>query len=375
MVVALQESRTSLQNNGGLINKSHTLGSHNKALNCNQLTLADDIVTPKGVGSDCNSLLCGGGNMSEPSEVLNKHLSDSVSTLQTTMKSGVVNAHQGVASNDIKSSGVLLYDVNAGNTDFSIELCNTLLGDGWRKHIPYLDAYCLDFSLWRKQSEFQFGFVPLTNLVIPDSVGHIGDKVNDPIEQHFRVKSTGIPNFLGARIPIKSQLNVDEWEKMLSGYWDKQLIHLIRFGFPIDFNRTCTLTHDGKNHSSAVDYPEDIKAYLTEEIQHGAIIGPYPNNPIPNCHISPFMTREKPNAPNRRITIDLSWPKHNSVNAGVEKNSYLGSEFSLTFPTIDDITNELVKIGPGSHIYKIDISRAFCHLKIDPLDYDLLGLR
>ena len=63
------------------------------------------------------------------------------------------------------------------------------------------------------------------------------------------------------------------------------------------------------------------------------------------------------------------------MNDGVDKNSYLGSEFSLTFPTIDDITNELVKIDPGSHIDKIDISRAFRHLKIDPLDYDLLGLR
>ena len=83
---------------------------------------------------------------------------------------------------------------------------------------------------------------------------------------------------------------------------------------------------------------------------------------------------EKPNAPNRRVIIDLSWPKNNSVNAGVDKNSYLGSEFCLTFLTIDDITSELVKIGPGCHIYKVDISRAFRHLKIDPLEYDLLGL-
>ena len=105
---------------------------------------------------------------------------------------------------------------------------------------------------------------------------------------------------------------------------------------------------------------------MNEEMTHGAIIGPYDKNPIPDCHISPFVTREKPNAPNRRLIIDLSWPKNNSVNAGVDKNSYLGSEFSLTFPTIDDITKELV--GPGCHIYKVDISRAFRHLKIDPLD-------
>ena len=374
IVPALQKSCTSLPHNGGLIGKSGTCDNDNKALNCSQLTLADGIVTPKGVGSDCSSLLCDGGNMNNPS-ALNKHLSDNDTTLQTTITSGKVNGHQDVVSNGIRSENVLIYDVNAGNTDFGIELCDTLLRDGWKKHVPYLDAHCLDFSLWRKQSDFQFGFVPLSNLVLPDSVGHVGDKVNDPIEQHFRVKSTGIPNFLGARIPIESQLNAEEWEKMLSGYWDKQLVHLIRVGFPIDFNRSCHLTHEDKNHSSAVDYPEDIKAYLNEEIQYGAIIGPFQSNPIPNCHVSPFMTREKPNASNRRVIIDLSWPKHNSVNDGVDKNSYLGSEFSLTFPTIDDITNELVKIGPGSHIYKIDISRAFRHLKIDPLDYDLLGLR
>ena len=74
------------------------------------------------------------------------------------------------------------------------------------------------------------------------------------------------------------------------------------------------------------------------------------------------------------MIIDLSWPKYASVNTGVDKNSYLGSEFSLTFPTIDDITEELVKIRPGCHIYKIDVSRVFRHLKIDPGDYDLLGL-
>ena len=92
-------------------------------------------------------------------------------------------------------------------------------------------------------------------------------------------------------------------------------------------------------------------------------------------NLVPYLTaifphsREKPSAPNRRVIIDLSWPKNNSVNAGLDKNSYLGSEFCLTFPIIDDITSELVKLGPGCHIYTVDISSAFCHLKID-----LLGL-
>ena len=52
----------------------------------------------------------------------------------------------------------------------------------------------------------------------------------------------------------------------------------------------------------------------------------------------------------------------------------MGSEFGLTIPTIDHLTSELTKIGKGALIYKIDVSRAFRHLKIDPSDYDLLGL-
>ena len=54
------------------------------------------------------------------------------------------------------------------------------------------------------------------------------------------------------------------------------------------------------------------------------------------------MTREKPNVSNCRVIIDLSWPNSSSVNSGMDKNSYIGTEFALTFPTIDDITRELM---------------------------------
>ena len=62
------------------------------------------------------------------------------------------------------------------------------------------------------------------------------------------------------------------------------------------------------------------------------------------------------------------------MNAGVEKDAYLGADFKLTFPSIDDLTKELTKIGKGAHIFKVDVSRAFRHLNVDPRDYDLLGL-
>ena len=54
------------------------------------------------------------------------------------------------------------------------------------------------------------------------------------------------------------------------------------------------------------------------------------------------------------------------MNAGFDKFSYLNSTFALTFPTVDDITSELKCVGRGASLYKVDVSRAFCHVKVDP---------
>ena len=72
--------------------------------------------------------------------------------------------------------------------------------------------------------------------------------------------------------------------------------------------------------------------------------------------------------------MDLSWPQGASVNAGIDKFSYLNSAFALTFPTVDDIMSELKRLGRGALLCKVDISRVSHHVKLDPGDYDLLGL-
>ena len=195
-----------------------------------------------------------------------------------------------------------------------------------------------------------------------------------PIQMHEIVKSTGKPNFLGARLPVMSQLNVQVWQTLLKDYWDQQLLHLLQFGFPLDFNMACPLRHDLNNHSSANEFPADVDAYIDEECRYGAILGPFHVNPIVNVYNPPFMTRNKPNSDRRRVIIDLSWPLGSSVNSGIDKNTYLDTPFSLTFPTVDDITSELKRIGRGGLLYNIDVSHAFRHVKIDPGDYDLLGL-
>ena len=73
--------------------------------------------------------------------------------------------------------------------------------------------------------------------------------------------------------------------------------------------------------------------------------------------------------------MDLSWPKHFSVNAGVSRLKYLDTYFKLQYPSVDHITDALVQSGPGAMLYKVDISLAFKPLRIDPMDINLLGLK
>ena len=262
-----------------------------------------------------------------------------------------------------------LFDINKSNADD--KYLNTVLAKR-NARVPL--HFSSNYTNWKLQTDFDFGFVPLQDFILPAHL-HMGEEIGCPLETYRRVKASGLPNFLGCRIPIESQLNVQAWDRELKGYWDNQLIHLIRHGFHLDFNRTSPLQVEGENHSSAVQYPDHVDAYLAEEMRFKAMLGPFIQNPIPNCHYSPLMSREKAGSDSRRVILDLSWPKDASVNAGIDKDSYLGVDFNLTFPTIDHITNEIKKMGRGCYLYKVDVSRAFRHVKVDPSDYDLLGVK
>ena len=60
---------------------------------------------------------------------------------------------------------------------------------------------------------------------------------------------------------------MEAWEKALHGFCERQLLELIKYGFPLDFNCSCDLGQYTGNHSSAVYCPEDIEAYIEEELK------------------------------------------------------------------------------------------------------------
>ena len=91
------------------------------------------------------------------------------------------------------------------------------------------------------------------------------------------------------------------------------------------------------------------------DIEHVKRYGPFITVPCP-LHISPLITREKHDLNKKRTIMDLSWPPNFSVNAGVKKDIYLNTIYTLHYPSIDNITEALVKLGPPAQLYKIDIS-------------------
>ena len=151
-----------------------------------------------------------------------------------------------------------------------------------------------------------------------------------------------------------------------------RLLQLIEFGFPLDFNRNCPLNHETGNHKSVTQFPNDIDVYTAEKLKYDALLGPFESHPVASGHCFPFMSRAKPNSDRCQHWSQLA--PGCLVNAGIDKTSYLGSAFSLMFPT-DDITTELTRLRRGVLLFKVDVSGAFWHIKVDSGDYHLLGLK
>ena len=233
---------------------------------------------------------------------------------------------------------------------------------------------CTEYWQYEEQNGVEFGCVPLSPITLFTGDPTYWERIPDIITAHKLIHQSGFPNFLGLRIPVSTQLKVEAWRHHLMGYWDQQLIGLIQYGFLLDFHRNCTLGLTVDNHTSDNDHASHVTKYIEEELQFGAMIGPFENKPC-TLHISPFMTREKAQSEVRHTIIDLSRPKGQAVNDGVDKNVYLGGEFQMHYPTVDRIVKQLNAIGPSANIFKVDISRAFRHIRIDPGDIDLLGLQ
>ena len=189
------------------------------------------------------------------------------------------------------------------------------------------------------------------------------------------VRADGRPNYRGARVPVPSALNVNEWRAGLAGYDDQTLVDHLTYGFPLGYEgHIPPLNHRG-NHPSAHRDSTKVDQYIAKEMQYGALIGPFEAPPFLGWNrVNPIMTRPKKEPGQIRVITDLSCPYGNSVNSATPSHTWDSVPYKLTLATAKSYADAIALRGPGTWMSKVDLRRAYKQLPIDPLDYPLTGI-
>ena len=188
-----------------------------------------------------------------------------------------------------------------------------------------------------------------------------------------QVLESGCPNYKGRRVPLASSFNLDFLRSEIHDYHDKRLLDYLTFGFPLGLANNVTIENNADtNHSSALQYPEAVEDYISTELSLGALLGPFDHPPHPCFTWSPLMTR--PKGSGRRVILDLSFGDH-SVNKATERTQYDHTPFHLKLPSLDTLVDTLNILGDNARLFKVDISRAFRNVRIDPADAIHLGIK
>ena len=210
---------------------------------------------------------------------------------------------------------------------------------------------------------------PIVTIPTPQNSGWLQNWNN-----HMEGVSTLVLVPAPARL-IHTPLVEPKWAQALQTYPLKSLAEFflsgITFGFHIGYNhpgRSLRSAH--KNLEGALLHSEIVEDYLETEVANHRVAGPYNKKSCPNAHISRFGVIPKHNQQGKwRLIVDLSYPKHHSVNDGIPKHLC-----SLTYMTVDDAIAKILESGPNTLLAKIDIKHAFCLLPIHQADRHLLTM-
>ena len=199
--------------------------------------------------------------------------------------------------------------------------------------------------------------------------------MNDP-ESYLRavdlISASGLPNYKAARIPLPSAFDCEYLEKQMVDYHDKVVLDYIKFGFPLGIKQwSQIISNTSENHASAKAYPDEVSAFIHDELAFDALLGPFEQKPHPLFTWSPLMTR--PKGSGQRIILDLSYGE-GSVNKATDRDLFDGKPFKLKLPSLDGLLPILEELGADAHLWKIDISQAFRNVRIDSQDAIHLGI-
>ena len=193
------------------------------------------------------------------------------------------------------------------------------------------------------------------------------------VEANKQVRSSGVPTIDGIHIPVVSKWNFKYLEYTLRNYHDKEIIELLKYGFPVECEVKGKMQVP-RNHAGARDFPDEISKYIEQELDKGTLIGPFDENPFGEAaRFLPMNTRPKKDSSKKRVILDLSHPQGESINLGINKDRYRGQEVELKLPGLDALVELILKKGRGCKIFRRDLAGAYKQVPVCLGEIHLLG--
>ena len=153
-------------------------------------------------------------------------------------------------------------------------------------------------------------------------------------------------------------------------HFDDYIVQGIREGFRIGYNYTHHRCKAAKaNMRLAGEHPEVVRDYIAKECSLWRLLGPFDPQALPGVHTSRFGVIPKGNSGNWRLILDLSAPEGFSVNDGIEPGLC-----SLSYVSVDDAAKEILRMGRGTRLAKVDIKSAYRIVPVHSEDRALLGM-
>ena len=98
--------------------------------------------------------------------------------------------------------------------------------------------------------------------------------MQDMLHTYLCVVEQSLPNFLGARVPLPTNLHIQQWEAIVVTPADSQVIQMVTFGFLVGYTGPIPTPMLGK-HPSANNFPAHLDMYISKELGHVTMLGPF----------------------------------------------------------------------------------------------------
>ena len=179
-----------------------------------------------------------------------------------------------------------------------------------------------------------------------------------------------------ALVEITTPLISAVWETELANHPDQSfaayVVSGIKSGFRVGYDRSKNLSSCTTNMVSALEHPDVVSDYLKQEVLLNRMVVVSPSEaPSIQCQISPFGVIPKKAKPGKwRLIVDLSSLSNASVNNGIDRDMC-----SVSYITVDQIVEEILELGQGTLLAKVDVKQAYRMVPVHPEDRHLLAVQ